>query len=56
MLKNCENINKIYNNPLLWWNSDICREAIHEFKKICLTENKKPIEAWSDFFINLKNE
>lgn len=51
-----KHINKIYNNPLLWWNSDICREAIHEFKKICLTENKKPIEAWSDFFINLKNE
>ncbi len=50
-----KHINKIHNDPLLWWNSDLCREAIHEFKKICLTEHKKPIKAWSDFFIDFKN-
>jgi putative transferase (TIGR04331 family) len=48
--KAADHINEISRNPSLWWNSIPVKNAINEYKKICLNLNDNSINTWTTFF------
>lgn len=50
--KAASHVNKIYDNPLLWWNNHETSKSINYFlKEFCLTK-KNTLSHWSEYFVN----
>jgi len=46
-------LNKIFDAPLIWWNSIEVRHALDEFRKNVCYSTGDTIESWSDFIKNV---
>ena len=46
-------IEKIYDDPMKWWNADMTIEARLLFNKLCITTDTDVLNSWAEFFEQL---
>ena len=49
-IKAANHIDKIYLDPMKWWNNEETISAREEFNQKCLTLDSNPVKTWKDFF------
>ena len=52
-IKAANHVNKISNNPQVWWNAKKTKEARSMFFRMCGTVSHDPLSEWFNFFKNL---